>query len=85
MKGGFNYFKFMKILIVAATWMEVELLAEEFEFEKGINHSLEKYRYNNTEIDILISGIGTTFTTFHLTKTLKETGGDPVLRRFPII
>lgn len=69
----------MKILIVAATRMEVEMLAEEFEFEKEINHFLKQYRFKNTEIDILIAGIGTTFTTFHLTNTLKDNNYNWVL------
>ncbi len=60
----------MKILIVAATWMEVRLLADELVFLEESNHNLKKYRYKNTEIELLISGIGTTFTTFHLTNAL---------------
>jgi len=56
-------------LIVAATWLEVKLLADELEFEKE-THQLKKYRLNEIEIDILITGIGTTFTAFHLTNAL---------------
>lgn len=61
----------MKILIVAATWLEVKLLADELEFVKE-THQLKKYRLNEIEIDILISGIGTTFTAFHLTNALHD-------------
>jgi futalosine hydrolase len=61
----------MKILIVAATWLEVKLLADELEFEIE-THQLKKYRLNEIEIDILITGIGTTFTAFHLTNALHE-------------
>ena len=60
----------MKILIISATWMEVRLLADEFQYKGEKNNNLKSYRYKNYEIDILISGIGTTFTTFHLTNTL---------------
>jgi len=60
----------MKILIVAATWMEVRLLADELEFQEENTNNIKKYRYKNTEVDILISGIGTTFITFHLTNAL---------------
>ncbi len=61
----------MKILIVAATWMEVKLLADEFIFLGEKSHMLKHYSFGGTKIDILITGIGTTFTAFHLTDTLK--------------
>ena len=60
----------MKILIVAATWLEVELLAAELEFVEETTHLLRKYRLHEIEIDILITGIGATFTAFHLTNAL---------------
>lgn len=60
----------MKILIVAATWMEVKLIADEFEFINEESQFLTKYQYSGNEIDILRTGIGTTFATFHLTNTL---------------
>ncbi len=60
----------MKILIVAATWMEIKLLVDEFSYVAEKNHSLYEYKFAGNEIDVLISGIGTTFTTFHLTNTL---------------
>lgn len=59
-----------KILIVAATWMEARLLADEFEFVDEKSSFLKNFTYKGSEIDILVSGIGTTFTTFHLTNTL---------------
>ncbi|NQU54323.1 MAG: futalosine hydrolase [Bacteroidetes bacterium] len=62
----------MKILIVAATWMEVKLLVDEFKAMNEKSHVLKSYEYAGINIDILITGIGTTFTTFHLTDTLKE-------------
>jgi len=62
----------MKILIVSATWLEVKLLADELEFIEESTHLLRKYRLNENEIDFLITGIGTTFTTFHLTNTLRD-------------
>lgn len=62
----------MKILIVAATWLEVKLLADELEFIKETSHLLKKYRLQEIEIDILTTGIGTTFTAFHLSNTLRE-------------
>ncbi len=62
----------MKILIVAATWMEVKLLVDEFIFLEEKSHLLKRYEFEGTKIDILITGIGVTVTTFHLTDTLKE-------------
>ncbi|MCY1722548.1 futalosine hydrolase [Prolixibacteraceae bacterium Z1-6] len=69
----------MKILIVAATWMEVKLLVDELEKVDEKSHLLKVYRFNGNEIDILITGIGTTFTTFHLTNALHEKKYDLVL------
>lgn len=62
----------MKILIVAATWMEVKLLVDEMELLEEKSHFLKEFRADNINVDILITGIGTTFTAFHLTNTLKE-------------
>ncbi|HSH20545.1 MAG TPA: futalosine hydrolase [Draconibacterium sp.] len=62
----------MRILIVAATWLEVKLLADELEFVEEATHLLRKYRLHEIEIDILTTGIGTTFTSFHLTNTLHD-------------
>lgn len=62
----------MKILIVSATWLEVKLLADEFEFIEESAHLLRKYKLQEIEIDILITGNGATFTAFHLTNTLRD-------------
>jgi futalosine hydrolase len=62
----------MKILIVSATWLEVKLLTDELEFIDQATHLLKKYRLHEIEIDILITGIGTTFTAFHLTNALHD-------------
>jgi futalosine hydrolase len=62
----------MKILIVSATWLEVKLLTDELEFIDQTTHLLKKYRLHEIEIDILITGIGTTFTAFHLTNALRD-------------
>jgi futalosine hydrolase len=62
----------MKILIVSATWLEVKLLADELEFLEESSHILKHYRLEENEIDVLITGIGTTFTAFHLTSALRD-------------
>lgn len=69
----------MKILIVAATWMEVKLLVDEFTLLKEKSHLLKEFVYKGTNIDLLITGIGTTFTTFHLTNALSEKNYNLVL------
>lgn len=69
----------MKILIVAATWMEVKLLVDEMEQMEEKSHFLREFRVDDTEVDILVAGIGSTFTAFHLTNTLKESRYDFVL------
>jgi futalosine hydrolase len=69
----------MKILIVAATPMEVKLLIEEFSFVEEKNDFLRHYKFAGSEIDLLITGIGTTFTTFRLTQTLAENNYNLVL------
>ena len=60
----------MKILIVAATWMEVKLLTDELNYKGEKSHLLKQYWFADKEIDVLITGIGTTFATFHLSQTL---------------
>ena len=62
----------MRILIVAATRLEVKLLTDELTFVKELSHLLRRYQTNEIEIDILTTGIGTTFTAFHLTNTLRD-------------
>jgi len=60
----------MNILIVAATGCEVKMLTDELGFVEENSHFFKKYRFHDVEIHILITGIGVTFTTFHLTNTL---------------
>jgi futalosine hydrolase len=62
----------MNILLVAATEMEIKLVANECTLIRSGNDNLRSYRYHNLDIDILITGIGATFTTFFLTQTLLE-------------
>lgn len=69
----------MDILLVAATWMEVNLLVDELEKTGEKSHLFKEYRLGEIDIDILIAGIGTTFTTFHLTNALKDKKYDMVI------
>lgn len=69
----------MKILIVAATSMEVKLLTDEMEFIREKGNLLKEYGFSDKKADVLLTGVGTTFTTFHLTRTLIKNKYDLVL------
>lgn len=62
----------MKILIIAATRMEVKFLTDELEFLEKKGHNYKTYRLGDTEIDFLITGVGAILTTFHLTRALSN-------------
>lgn len=63
----------MKILIVAATWMEVKFLTDELEFFERKSHIYKTYLLAGNKIDVLITGVGAILTTFHLTRVLSNT------------
>ena len=69
----------MRILIVAASWMEVNLLTDEFVLVGEKSHFFKKYKFQDVAFDILITGIGVAFSTFHLTNALKDNQYDIVL------
>lgn len=60
----------MKILIVAATWMEVKLLDDEIGPSVKEDHLLKSYQVGSLLVDILVAGIGSVFTAFHLANVL---------------
>lgn len=62
----------MKILIVAANWMEVKLIADELKPAHKSTTNYSSYHYVGNDVDILISGIGIISTTFHLTSALHK-------------
>ncbi len=64
--------KISNILIVTSTNFEVENLVKYLYFESEKSSSLKLYSFRNLKIDILISGIGMSFTTYSLTKALSE-------------
>ncbi|MCO6498844.1 MAG: futalosine hydrolase [Vicingus serpentipes] len=63
----------MKILLVSATYIEVEPLLLLFQYEKEINQKLKRYTYKNHQIDVLIPGVGMTCTAYWMGKTLNST------------
>ncbi len=60
----------MKILLVASSNSEVRLMRDKLTFVSRINPELTNYRYGLLEVDILITGYGSVFMVYHLTKTL---------------
>ncbi len=62
----------MKILIVAATSRIVRELKEYLVFDSKVDEYLETYHHLNLSIDFLITGIGSVFTTYHVTRLLEK-------------
>ncbi len=60
----------MNILIVSATYLEIEPLLLQFQLEREINQKLRRYTYKNHQIDVLIPGVGMTCTAYWMGKTL---------------
>ncbi len=60
----------MNILVVSATELEVRFLTDELVFDRVISPMVTRYTYNGIIIDIIITGVGMIFTTFHLTNAL---------------
>jgi futalosine hydrolase len=60
----------VKILIVAATEGEVNKITDHFELIGNTGNHLKHYRFQDTEIDVLISGVGMIATAYHLGKQL---------------
>ena len=63
-----------KVLLVSASEMEVKLFLNDCTFIDAQNDFLKTYKYKTKEFDILVTGQGTTFTTFHLTSLLSHVG-----------
>ena len=62
----------MKILIVSATYLEIEPLLLQFDFDREINQKLKRYTCKNHEIDVLIPGVGMTCTAYWMGRTLSK-------------
>lgn len=66
----------MKILIVAASNTETKQLSDKLEFIQSINNNYVCYKYGTLGIDILVTGVGSIFTTYYLTKALNSNNYD---------
>lgn len=62
----------MNILIVSATYLEIEPLLTHFDFINQENQKLRRYTYKKHQIDVLIPGVGMTCTAYWLGKTLNQ-------------
>ncbi len=69
----------MKILIVAATRLEVRPLADKFAYVQKEDESLAHYQFRNDKVDILITGIGMTPMAYYLGKQLPGSNYDVVI------
>jgi futalosine hydrolase len=69
----------LKILIVAASPREVKKISDVFEFKHRIESNFNNYEYGNLNIDILITGIGSVFLSYYLTKALSIISYDLVI------
>jgi len=66
----------LKILIVAASNTETKQLSDKLEFVQSINNNYECYKHGTLGIDILVTGVGSIFTTYYLTKALNANNYD---------
>lgn len=60
----------MRILIVAESPREVLKLVDELKFVNQIDPNFKSYSCYNLHVDILITGLGSTFMAYHLTRAL---------------
>lgn len=63
----------MKILIVAATKLEIEPLLNKMEAVRPMGMNLTTCMYKKLAIDFLITGVGMVATTYQLSKTINDT------------
>jgi len=59
--------------------MEIKLLADELNSNDENNNFIRSVSYNGNDIDILITGIGTVFTTYRLTRVLNQNRYDMIM------
>lgn len=69
----------MRILFVGATCFELYQFFENLVEIEGEGKNIFHYKWHDLEIDLLIPGIGMTFTAYHLTRALYSTKYDLVI------
>jgi futalosine hydrolase len=60
----------LKVLLVAASAKEINPITNSLHFLDRIDNTFGSYKYANLEIDVLVTGVGSIFTTYYLTQTL---------------
>jgi futalosine hydrolase len=66
----------MKILIVSASSTEIKEIRDKLTFINKLSPNLSAYKFGKLNIDLLITGYGSVFTTFYLTRTLQANSYD---------
>ena len=69
----------MKILFVAATSFELHQFVENLDKIDGEGSMVSSYRWHDLDIDVIITGLGMVFTTYNLTRVLRERKYDLVI------
>ncbi len=69
----------MRILFVGATCFELYQFFENLKQVEGNERFVSRYQWYDLEIDLIISGVGMTFTTYHLTRALARNKYDLVI------
>lgn len=69
----------MKILFVGATCFELYQFFENLKQGKDNNGPVFHYKWYDLDVDLIITGLGTTFTTYFLTKALSMSNYDLVI------
>jgi futalosine hydrolase len=69
----------MKILIVAATGFEIRPLTGKLTFIDQEDETLSHYRFRETPVDIIITGVGMVSTAYHMGRQLSRATYDLVL------
>jgi futalosine hydrolase len=62
----------MKILIVAATDLEINKIVHNFELKNSTSYNFKRYNFLHHEIDVLVTGVGMVATAFELGKVLSH-------------
>ena len=69
----------MRILFVGATCFELHQFFESLKELEGDQKNVFRYQWHDLEIDLIIPGVGMTFTTYHLARVLCRTKYDLVI------
>ena len=69
----------MRILVVASSNREVTDFVGKLEFVHQIEPQYKSYKFGDMDLDILISGYGSVFTAYQLTRALNMIKGESII------